>query len=55
MLRSMARCSPAACSSAIPIALFASSTLPIASIRGSALETRDPPTRPVCPASPVRV
>jgi hypothetical protein len=39
----------------MPIALFASSTSPIAARRGSALVTRDPSTRPVSPASPVRV
>jgi hypothetical protein len=39
----------------MPIALFASSTSPMAARRASALETRDPSTRPVWPASPVRV
>jgi hypothetical protein len=40
---------------ASPIALFASSTSPIAAARGSALEMREPSARPVSPASPVRV
>jgi hypothetical protein len=40
---------------AIPIALLASSTSPIAAMRGSALDTREPPTSPVSPPSPVRV
>ena len=40
---------------ATPIALFASSTSPIAAMRGSALDTREPSTRPALPASPVRV
>jgi hypothetical protein len=40
---------------ATPIAELASSTSPIAAIRESALETREPSTRPVVPASPVRV
>jgi hypothetical protein len=39
----------------MPIALFASSTSPIACARGWALEMREPSTRPVEPASPVRV
>jgi len=42
-------------SSATPIALFASSTSPIAAKRGLALDAREPSTRPVSPASPVRV
>jgi hypothetical protein len=37
---------------AAPIAQFASSTSPIAAIRGSAFDTRDPSTSPVWPASP---
>jgi hypothetical protein len=41
--------------SATPMALFASSTSPIACARGSALEMREPSARPVVPASPVRV
>jgi hypothetical protein len=40
---------------AIPIALFASSTSPIACARALALEMRDPSARPVSPPSPVRV
>jgi hypothetical protein len=40
---------------AAPIAEFASSTFPIATRRGSALEMREPSTSPVSPASPVRV
>jgi hypothetical protein len=39
----------------MPIALFASSTSPIAAKSGSALERRLPSARPVDPASPVRV
>jgi hypothetical protein len=39
----------------MPIALFASSTSPIAAARGCALEIREPSTSPVSPASPVRV
>jgi hypothetical protein len=41
--------------SATPIALLASSTSPMAAIRGSALEVLEPSTRPVSPLSPVRV
>ena len=37
------------------IALLVSSTLPIASIRGSSFGTRAPPASPVVPSSPVRV
>jgi hypothetical protein len=37
------------------MALFASSTTPIASMRGSCLDLRDPSTSPVVPSSPVRV
>ena len=40
---------------AIPIALLASSTSPIAATSGSAFDTRDPSTSPVVPSSPVRV
>jgi hypothetical protein len=40
---------------AMPSALFASSTSPIACARGCALEMREPSERPVSPASPVRV
>jgi hypothetical protein len=39
----------------MPIALFASSTSPIATERGSSLAMREPSARPVSPASPVRV
>ena len=46
---------PSTDSRAIPIALFASSTSPIATIRESALDRRDPSTSPVVPSSPVRV
>ena len=46
---------PSTDSRATPIALFASSTSPIATMRGSALEQRDPSTSPVVPSSPVRV
>jgi len=40
---------------AMPIALLASSTSPIACIRAALFEVRDPSTRPVVPSSPVRV
>jgi hypothetical protein len=40
---------------ATPIALFASSTSPIAANRGSDLERREPSTSPAEPESPVRV
>jgi hypothetical protein len=40
---------------ASPIALFASSTSPIAASRASALDRREPSASPVSPASPVRV
>jgi hypothetical protein len=40
---------------AMPRAEFASSTAPIAAIRGASLPVREPSTRPVSPASPVRV
>ena len=40
---------------ASPMALFASSTAPIASIRAACLAQRDPSTSPVVPSSPVRV
>jgi hypothetical protein len=43
------------CSRAIPIALFSSSTSPIACARGWSLKIREPSTSPVSPASPVRV
>jgi len=39
----------------MPIAQLASSTSPIAAIRASALDTREPSTSPVEPSSPVRV
>jgi hypothetical protein len=39
----------------MPIALFASSTSPIAAESGEALEIRDPSASPVSPPSPVRV
>ena len=52
---SRARRSSPSAASATPIALFASSTSPIAAMRGSALDTREPSTSPVVPASPVRV
>jgi hypothetical protein len=42
-------------SRATPIAQFVSSTSPIAAMRGSVFETREPSTSPVSPASPVRV
>jgi len=41
--------------SAMPRALFASSMSPIAAILALDFETREPSTRPVSPASPVRV
>jgi hypothetical protein len=40
---------------AMPIALFASSTSPMAAKRGSAFDAREPSTSPDWPASPVRV
>jgi len=40
---------------AVPIALFASSTSPIAAIRFEDLETRLPSTSPALPPSPVLV
>jgi hypothetical protein len=40
---------------AIPIALLASSTSPIAAKSGSAFERREPSVRPDEPSSPVRV
>jgi hypothetical protein len=42
-------------SSAIPIALLASSTSPIAAASRAAFEMREPSARPVSPPSPVRV
>jgi hypothetical protein len=44
-----------AATAARPMALFASSTSPIAIMRGSCLARRDPSTSPVVPSSPVRV
>jgi hypothetical protein len=56
MRPSIARASSASISSkATPIALFASSTSPIATMRGPAFDVREPSTSPVSPASPVRV
>jgi hypothetical protein len=40
---------------ATPIALFASSTSPIAWKSGSAFDRREPSTSPASPPSPVRV
>jgi hypothetical protein len=42
-------------SSATPMALLASSTSPIAWLRGWSLAIRDPSASPVSPPSPVRV
>jgi hypothetical protein len=39
----------------MPIALFASSTSPIAAILASVFAVREPSASPVSPASPVRV
>jgi hypothetical protein len=39
----------------MPMALFASSTSPMAAERGEAFEIREPSARPVSPPSPVRV
>jgi len=55
MRPSIAAAWPSRWSRATPIALFASSTSPIAAKRGSALDAREPSTSPLVPASPVRV
>ena len=46
---------PVSAATARPIALLASSTVPIASIRAACLAVREPSTSPVVPSSPVRV
>ena len=53
-MRALQDLNPSA-TTASPIAEFASSTSPIAAMRTSAFDSRDPSTSPVSPASPVRV